>query len=173
MLGCVVNQTNPDGYIWHLLVLNQDFIHAAFNTSEQAAILTTHLENPDNPFNSIDGGDDTDDKIFLLGLSDVYGEDSHYKDDKWYFNNNSDRKAMATKYAVVNRKVSAYNHDEQKWCNETNFQTNKCSSYWWLRSPGIYANYAALVIGDGFVNYDGISVDGTVVGVRPALYVQY
>jgi hypothetical protein len=93
----------------------------AFSATEQARILTTHLDNPNNPFYNTSGGNATDDKVFLLGLGDVYGENSNYSSGNWYFNNNTDRQAMATWYAV-NRGAYAYYYDSNKQCSKTDFQ---------------------------------------------------
>lgn len=42
-------------------------------------------------------------------------------------------------------------------------------TWWWLRSPGIYSNYAAAVDYDGSVSYDGYYVNDDTDCVRPAL----
>jgi hypothetical protein len=150
--------------------LNNTFMTAAFSATEQAKILTTHLDNPNNPFYGTAGGNATDDKVFLLGLSDVYGEDSHYSAGNWYFNNNNDRKAMATWYAV-NRGIYAYNIDASIFCSTTVFEMNKCSAYWWLRSPGNYQFLAAGVAAGGALDLFGSSVHSGGPAVRPALWV--
>jgi len=41
------------------------------------------------------------------------------------------------------------------------------SAYWWLRSPGFLADYAAIVRADGYVYSDGLSVYDS-YGIRPA-----
>ncbi len=152
--------------------LNNDFMTAAFTATEQAKILTTSLTNPDNPFSGTSGGIDTNDKVFLLALSDVFGENSHYIDGYWYFNNNKDRKAMATFYAVI-KGVNAYNFGTSSSCSTTNFEINKCSALWWLRSPGLSAGKAACVRNDGYVSGDGCAIFYSLAGVRPALWVNY
>ena len=43
---------------------------------------------------------------------------------------------------------------------------------WWLRSPGSYANYAALVDDYGDVDGGGDDVDGGSIGVRPAILLR-
>ena len=49
-------------------------------------------------------------------------------------------------------------------------QARANGSWWWLRSPGIYPNYAAYVYIGGEVHTDGSDVDG-LRGVRPALWL--
>ena len=46
-----------------------------------------------------------------------------------------------------------------------------CGSWWWLRSPGDYQDYAVDVDEDGFVYACGGIVNGYGVGVRPALRI--
>ena len=46
------------------------------------------------------------------------------------------------------------------------------SNLWWLRSPGSYAKYAAIVTGGGCVYDDGYGIGGAVVCVRPALNLE-
>ena len=145
--------------------LNNDFLNTAFSETEHAKIQTTHLYGTA-------GGNATDDKVFLLGLSDVYGEDSHYSAGNWYFNNNNDRKAMATWYAV-NNGVYAYNDDtSEERCYRTNYKINKCSTSWWIRSPG-YSARAEFVQSDGYVPSGGYYVYSGNIGIRPALWVIY
>ena len=50
--------------------LNEDFYNT-FTPEEQARILETHLENPDNEEYETKGGNDTDDKVFLLSLDEA------------------------------------------------------------------------------------------------------
>ncbi|MCR5061505.1 MAG: DUF6273 domain-containing protein [Saccharofermentans sp.] len=53
--------------------LNEDFINAAFSASEQEQILTVTNTNPgnENPWGIADGGNDTEDKIFLLSSDEA------------------------------------------------------------------------------------------------------
>ena len=43
--------------------------------------------------------------------------------------------------------------------------------FWWLRSPGYYADYAARVNDSGRVYSDGFSVGYSGYAVRPALWL--
>ena len=149
---------------------------AAFSASEQAKILMTHLDNPNNPFYGTAGGNATDDKVYLLGLDDVYGENSNYSAGHWYFNNDTDRQASVTWYAVK-RGVSSYNRDDfglhiVKPCNTISYDINKCVGAWWLRSPGFDTERAANVSPEGLVIH-GNWVYRDDLGVRPALWVNY
>lgn len=60
--------------------LNQDFYQNAFSQEEQAAILTGKVVNEDNADTGTDGGNDTEDKIYVLSVNEVckaeYGFDT-------------------------------------------------------------------------------------------------
>lgn len=60
--------------------LNQDFYQNAFSQEEQAAILTSKVVNEDNADTGTDGGNDTEDKIYVLSVNEVckaeYGFDT-------------------------------------------------------------------------------------------------
>ncbi|MBR2524182.1 MAG: hypothetical protein IKE53_07085 [Clostridiales bacterium] len=53
--------------------LNNDFLNAAFDASEQEQIITVTNSNPDNesPFGVAEGGNDTEDKVFLLSSDEA------------------------------------------------------------------------------------------------------
>ncbi|MDR1734634.1 MAG: DUF6273 domain-containing protein [Oscillospiraceae bacterium] len=56
--------------------LNDGFYDTAFTAAEQSDILTTALQTSDYEGN--DGGDDTEDKVFLLDLEDVLNPDNGF-----------------------------------------------------------------------------------------------
>ena len=68
--------------------LNEDFINAAFNASEQQYILTTTISNPDNAEYGTKGGNDTEDKVFLLSIDEAQtffaDNQSRTSSDKWW-----------------------------------------------------------------------------------------
>ncbi|MCC8111507.1 MAG: DUF6273 domain-containing protein [Ruminococcus sp.] len=66
--------------------LNEDFYNT-FTPEEQARILETHLENPNDVDWHREGGNDTDDKIFLLSLNEVeeYMTKSERNDENWWW----------------------------------------------------------------------------------------
>ena len=52
--------------------LNEDFIDAAFDASEQEQILTVTNTNPDNElYFGMEGGNDTEDRVFLLSIDEA------------------------------------------------------------------------------------------------------
>ena len=125
--------------------LNNEFYTTAFNKAEKAKIQTSLIKNEDNSEYGTDGGNDTEDKVFLLSE----------KEADTLFSNDEERIAQATEYA---QKSGCYvDVDKVAW--------------WWLRSPGGYGDSAAEVAMGGWVSRDGYDVDRYDDGVRPALYL--
>ena len=131
-----------------------NFIDYAFNSTEKNAIKTTHLVNEDNSIWKTEGGNDTNDKLFLLSEADIkntaYGFSSNYGKDPI-------RKAKSTLYTDCNR---ADGWDGERVC------------WWWLRSPGANAGIALIVDDDGCChdNYEN-ELSGFFYTVRPALHL--
>jgi hypothetical protein len=124
--------------------MNNDFLNAAFSSSEQAKIATVTNQNPDNPKYGTKGGKPTQDKIFALSIEEA----------KKYFSSVSDRKAYTTDYA---HKRGSDSDDRSDW--------------WWLRSPGYSGNDAAYVYYGGDVDRSGVNVNINNVAVRPAFWL--
>jgi LPXTG-motif cell wall-anchored protein len=123
-----------------------NFITNAFSAAEQAKIPITDVDNP--LYNTDSGGVNTNDKIFYLKVADVDNNASYG------FTTNSSRIAQATGYAVA---MGAY--------------VDSGSAYWWLRSPGSTADYAARVANTGGLHIDGTNVYTTSYAARPAFYL--
>lgn len=117
--------------------LNEEFFKEAFTEEEQERIQKVTNNNPDNEYYRTKGGNDTEDRIFLLSIDEV----------KEYFRSDEAMIKKATPYA-----------------KKSGADTNSSGScWWWLRSPGDYDyDYgAALVDLNGgviehshYVNYD-------------------
>ncbi|MEE3405113.1 MAG: DUF6273 domain-containing protein, partial [Acutalibacteraceae bacterium] len=124
--------------------MNNDFLNAAFSSSEQAKIATVTNQNPDNPEYGTKGGKPTQDKIFALSIDET----------NQYFTSDSDREAYTTDCA-------------HKRGNDSDDR----SDYWWLRSPGGLSDDAADVLDNGSINQDGFYVDDDDGAVRPAFWL--
>lgn len=127
--------------------LNNEFYTTAFNKAEKVKIQTSLIKNEDNSEHGTSGGNDTEDKVFLLSE----------KEAETLFSNDDERIAKATGYAeksgvCVNKEKSAM---------------------WWLRSPGSDSYGAAGVRSYGWVSRDGNIVYDNSGGVRPALYLKF
>ena len=125
--------------------LNNEFYTTAFNKAEKAKIQTSLIKNEDNSENGTSGGNDTEDKVFLLSE----------KEAETLFSNDDERIAKATGYA---EKSGVYVNEKKE-------------SVWWLRSTGYSSSRAAEVKYNGWVDQDGPSVDCMDGGVRPALHL--
>ena len=132
--------------------LNDTFINYAFNTEEQKKIISSTIINLDNIYYDTDGGEDTEDSIFLLSLKEAYH----------YFSDSADRMAAPTGYAIIKgASVSS----------EFLVGNGEGAGWWWLRSPGVGSIDAAYVPTYGDVNDLGYNVDNSGVSVRPALWL--
>ena len=63
----VVTWESSDLRVW----LNNPFYNKSFDESEQVQIVTVTNSNPDNPSFGTDGGNDTEDKVFLLSIDEA------------------------------------------------------------------------------------------------------
>ena len=124
--------------------LNSDFISYAFNSDDREKILRKRIKNFDNPKYNTDGGNDTEDKVFLLSINEAIR----------YFPSNAARRAAPTSYAV-NQGAELKNG----FCR------------WWLRSPGYFKCDAAHVDSDGGMSYAGAEPHVGFISVRPALWL--
>ena len=125
--------------------LNGTFINNAFSSDEQAMIRSTTVTADKNPSYSTSPGNDTNDKLFLLSITEV----------NKYFSTDSARQCQGTAYCYAQGAYKASN--------------GNC--WWWLRSPGAYSSYAAGVNNDGSVNNYGGDVHYVKDAVRPALWI--
>ncbi len=71
----VVTWESSDLRVW----LNNPFYNKSFDESEQEQIVTVTNSNPDNPSFGTDGGNDTEDKVFLLSIDEA---ESLFADDQ-------------------------------------------------------------------------------------------
>jgi hypothetical protein len=135
--------------------LNSEF-YDSFKQTEKEKILEVTCKNPDNPWFGTKGGQDTVDKIFLLGL----GEVSEYFGDS---------------------KTNLHNKGKQTWMIDDQHNSERQAKYgddfhWWrLRSPGYYSRTAASISSNGTIYVRGNGVHGRPKdsgGIRPALWIK-
>ena len=128
--------------------LNQDFLNAAFSSTEQAMIPTVTVTADKNPsrWSTADLGNATQDKVFLLSIVEA----------NEYFVTDSARKCNHTAYANAQKGGMAGNEQSQ----------------WWLRTPGDKQLWAAYVGYKGKVSESGMEVISTYYAVRPALWIE-
>ena len=123
--------------------LNGEFLNAAFSASEQKDILPTNVDNSKSQGYDkwdTDGGNDTNDKVFLLSYTEAYRYLRITEED----DNNMKSRVAPTAYAKNAGSWTSYyltttDGDEAGW--------------WYLRSPGINHMYVASVSYDGSLSY--------------------
>ena len=139
--------------------LNNEFINSSFTDDQKTLIQNTLLINADNSAAGTSGGNDTQDKVFLLNIDEA----------NKYFTSDDARRVEATAYAKAQGAYVADNGD----------------STWWLRSPGCDSKWAATIGDDVVLNYDGSiryrvygcvsnigsNVDRDEYTVRPAMWL--
>lgn len=142
--------------------LNRTFYDNAFTENEKEFIKPTTCINGDNTYYGVAGGNDTEDRVYLLSLEEVeqyFGVDD--SDFDRYKNGELTWEAYAT---LCNEK------SEGMLLGET--MTTDGSCWWWLRSPG-YNVYNAACVGNGGVDMygsNGINIDQN-EGVRPVIRI--
>jgi hypothetical protein len=128
--------------------LKNDFLNVAFSADEQQKIQFTTVVAEDNEEYGTEAGDNTQDKIFLLSISEA--ED--------YFDSDEARECKATEYAIA----------EGCWTSTSDDYCGNC--WWWLRSPGCSQSSAAGVNGVGSISdYD---VNYGFCAIRPAMWIE-
>jgi len=118
--------------------LNGTFLNKAFTAQEQKGILTTTVDNSKNQGYSkwsTSGGNNTQDRIFLLS----YAEVNKYLGVTYDDSKNKESRVAPTAYAL---KQGAYTSSSNKTADGT------AAGWWWLRSPGNNQNNAANVNND-------------------------
>lgn len=124
--------------------LNGEFCDAAFSETEQKLLTETELENKDNPTYRTPGGENTQDRVFLLSLDEV----------RTYLPGELMR-ANVTDYAS----------------NRGCFRNASKNGWWWLRSPGVYSRDACYVDADGKIFEYGYIIHRQGWAVRPAMWI--
>lgn len=138
--------------------LNGEFLQTAFTVQEQAAILTTTVDNSASQgcdeWNT-DGGNNTQDQVFLLSCAEAnrYLEVACERE-------NTKARVAPTAYANANHNLtdSSYKTEDGDY-----------AGWWWLRSPGDNQICVALVDTDGELYSTTADASGGVV--RPALWL--
>ena len=144
--------------------MNGEFIETAFTKEEASKIVEVRNRNPDNPDGwegqTIDGGNDTEDRVFALSLDEVK-DNIGRGGSRTYFRNDDDRIAAVTPYAKE-RESGVW-----RYIITNGYKTG----WWWLRSPGHFSIFAADVLYDGDVYDYGDNVSNSSVSVRPAFWL--
>lgn len=141
--------------------LNNHFLFDAFTTDEQAAISATEVDNSASQGYEewkTGGGKDTQDKIFLLSVSEARKYFGISFDDM----NNLRSRISPTQYAVERGASMAWGEEKDKTAD------GSTAVMWWLRSPGNNQHCAADVCHDGSLR-DG--EENWMCVIRPAFWL--
>ena len=125
--------------------LNSDFINDAFSKDEQEKILESDVPADRIPTHASLPGNPTKDKVFLLS----YPEAEKYLPTEYL------RRCKPTAYAV--EKGTVMDGYESSW--------------WWLRSPGLFQNYGGRVYFGGKMGVEFSAPACNYSGVRPAMWI--
>lgn len=142
------------------------FLMTAFNSMERSAIKTAFTANPNNPVYDTKGGNDTEDKVFLLSLDEAmnpaYGFISNHLKHEYYadrYSTDADETRIALNTGFVDDKPGYEGNDKDT------------EDVWWMRTPGESAGYASSFYNMGAANASGREVSDKGTAVRPALYL--
>lgn len=133
--------------------LNDEFFRTAFNSEERSVVVESLVKNDDNPDWGTEGGNDTEDKVFLLSIEEV----------TTYFDLDVARRVKITEYAKAQ---GGWHYDDK---DSEDYGNGK----WWLRSLGWSYSYAGGVNYNGSVDCFGNFVVSLSNVVRPALWITY
>ena len=143
--------------------LNEELLPMIFTDEEAAKIVPTQLENPDFDAEGckVEGGNSTEDMLFVLSKEDV----------ETYFKSEEDRKCQPTVDAIageawvvtqrmVKERPFAYSEDEVGY------------GAWWIRDMGCTDQCAQLVYADGSIPSYTIFSENYKALARPAMWIQ-
>lgn len=129
--------------------LNNEFYIHAFDNNQKNKIQITHLINS--------GGKETDDKIYILSVGEII---------KYFGSGGKNFLGFTTMYKNVETRETNYaKNNESSVLNRSSSEDD-----FWLRTPGRFNWWVAYIQG-GHLSTDGIMVNDSSIGVRPALWI--
>lgn len=132
--------------------LNNDFYNNCFSESEKAMIPTVTVTTPDNENTKLNGGPDTEDKIFLLSKPETY---------EYLFSAESGIKPSFTEWALEKYRLTK----DEEYRERYGFN----STYWWTRTPGHLHDMSVMTMEFSFFEY---AKPTDLYGVRPAMWIE-
>jgi hypothetical protein len=155
--------------------LNDELYNEAFY-EVRAYISPTRLTTEDNPNYDTVGGNDTEDYIFCLSLSEA---EKYFASDKervasFY---PTDEQLKAIGQSVAGNPLYEFATAEEATADFKAYISSSPAFYWWLRTPGDSQRRMVCVSNIGNMKgYDGSEASGGLVydpaiGVRPAMWV--
>lgn len=141
--------------------LNGAFYETAFSAEERDKVVLSKVLNNADANAGIDGGNDTEDYVFLLSVEEAkmyFCEDTVVEGGRNY---NTERAAKPSAYAATKPLTIV-----------TNGSWYDGSSPYWLRTPGVANHIAAVVDYNGEIYAFGHGVSEPKDMVRPAVWVE-
>lgn len=136
---------------------SNNFINIAFTAGEQSAIQYSCVVNDDNPIHDTKGGNNTEDKIYLLSDDEVASVTTY---------------GFPTMLAnTVTREMKSTTYCQKRGADTSFLSDQVKNSSWWLRSPGSLNNIASSVLTDGWDSWYSNVVNTKTVAVRPVLHL--
>jgi len=146
---------------------SSSFMIEAFSANEQKAIMATRLVNNNSLLYNTEGGNDTEDKLYLLSFDDMLNTFYGFESDRSIFD--MARISKPTKYALEN---GVMEFDYTEWlCAKPSYDIYNGNCWWWLRSPGYCGSNAADINEYGKVSREGNSITNDIFGVRVAMHL--
>ena len=156
-LDCIRYNTSHTDVTWETCTLrkwlNNDFLNSAFSAEESEIISTATVSADKNPLYITNSGKTTQDKVFLLSITEV----------NQYFSSAIAIQCEPTDYVVFNRVYRVY--------YRLYMDSNNGNCLWWLRSPGESQTSAAVVLNSGNLGEYGYAADNGGIAVRPAMWI--
>lgn len=148
-LDCMPYNASQTSVTWQTCTLrtwlSSTFLYLAFDSAERSAIPMVTVSADKNPKYATDPGNATQDKVFLLNITEA----------NKYFSSGNARKCQPTKYAVAK---GAY-------------ADSVGNGYWWLRSPGKNRSDSTGILESGAIEESLGRVIWSDVAVRPAIWI--
>lgn len=168
--------------------LNNDFMNEAFSDAEKSVIKTVTLKNPKNTFFGTDGGNDTEDKVFILSaeeISEYYG--FQYFDEERLLGYNGALMTSPVDNLLGGNKCimwEMYKKDYDQTYKAYGYSEDligKKGAKYWVRTPGVsghadsYTTCTALIVGSHGETGQKLwcMVTEGRIGIRPAIYVEF
>ena len=173
---CIIEQrpyhNRPGDVTWAECELREYLNHTlydSFSKANQSRIIAITNKNHDNPWYGSDGGEDTQDDIFLLNIEETVCK--YFGDSRKNLENRSPKQRYWFQKKDNNNAKRKSVYEEHTW-------------WWWLRSPGRDNRRAVYIHGDGNIGIQGNGTFGynsnilhpltgeNFGGVRPALWLK-
>ncbi len=134
--------------------LNGDFYNLAFSDDEKSTLVMTTLVNENNAKHDTDGGNDTQDNIWVISFSDSLNADYGFISAE--ATEDPLKRAFGSEYAKCQglRKSDVTEYPD--------------TSVWWMRTPGKPGDHATICGYEGKINHTGGKVLNSGFGIRPA-----